>query len=87
MAILNVNAWTMSWDSQESRWNFEYFTLLDTLTKPQWEAAMKGWGLAWFWYDETMLVLCPDASIAATAKEVVNTCETCVIYWLNEDQQ
>ena len=48
-----------------------YFIALDTLTKPQWEAAVRGWGLAWFWYDATMLVLCPDASTTTAAQELV----------------
>ena len=49
MASLSVRVWTMSWDSQKTRWDFVYFTSLDTLAKPQWEAAVWGWVLAWFW--------------------------------------
>ena len=60
----------MSWDNQKTRWDFVYFTALDTLTKPQWEAAMLGRGLAWFWYEETTLALHPDASTTA-AQELV----------------
>ena len=71
MVSLSARVWTMSWDSQKTRWDFVYFTSLDTLTKPQWEAAVQGWGLAWFWYDETILVLCPDASITTRAQEMV----------------
>ena len=48
-----------------------YFFSLDTLARPQWEAVVRGWGLASFWYDETMLVLCPDASITAAAQRFV----------------
>ena len=44
MASLDVKVWTMSWDSQKTRRDFEYFIALDTLTKPQWEAAVRGWG-------------------------------------------
>ena len=71
MATLDVTVWTMSWDNQKAWWDFMYFIALDTLTKPQWEAAVRGWGLAWLWYDATMLVLCPDASITAAAQELV----------------
>ena len=46
MASLSVRVWTMSWDSQKTCWDIVYFTSLDTLTKPQWEAAVRGWGLA-----------------------------------------
>ena len=68
MASLDVKVWTMSWDSQKTRWDFVYFIALDTLTKPQWGAAVRGWGLAWF---ETTLVLYPDASITTAAQEMV----------------
>ena len=71
MATLDVTVWTMYWDTQKAQWNFVYFISLDTLTKTQWEAAVRGWGLAWFWYDATMLVLCPDASTTTAAQELV----------------
>ena len=71
MAPLYVTVWTMSWDSQKGRWDFSYFFSLDTLSGPQWEAVVRGWGLASFWYDETMLVLCPDASVTAAAQKYV----------------
>ena len=44
MASLDVKVWTMSWDSQKTRWDFVYFIALDALTKPQWEAAVRGLG-------------------------------------------
>ena len=71
MTPLNVTVWTMSWDTQKARWDFLYFFDMDTLSRPQWETVMRGWGLAWFWYNETMLVLCPDDSITAAAREYV----------------
>ena len=71
MAPLNVTVWTMSWDSQKGRWDFSYFFSLDTLSRPQWEAVVRGWGLASFWYDETMLVLCPDASVTVLTWDVL----------------
>ena len=71
MAPLNVTVWTMSWDSQKGQWDFFYFFSLDTLARPQWEAIVRGWGLASLWYDETMLVLCPDASITAAARRFI----------------
>ena len=70
MATLDVTVWTMSWDRQKTRWDFVYFIALDTLTKPQWEAAVWDWGLAWFWYNETTLVLCPDSRITTAAQEL-----------------
>ena len=71
MAPLNVTVWTMSWDSQKGQWDFSYFFSLDTLARPQWEAVVRGWGLASFLYDETMLVLCPDAGITAAAQRFI----------------
>ena len=55
----------------EGTMELRVFISLDTLTKTQWEAAVRGWGLAWFWYDATMLVLCPDASTTTVAQELV----------------
>ena len=54
MATLDVTVWTMSWDNQKAQSDFMYFIALDTLTKPQWEAAVRGWGQAWFWCDMTV---------------------------------
>ena len=71
MAPLNVTVWTMSWDSQKGQRDFPYFFSLDTLSRLQWEAVVRGWGLALFWYDETMLVLCPDASVTTAAQKFV----------------
>ena len=55
MAQPSVSVWTMSWNSQEKCWDFDYFFALDVLSGPQCEAVMRGWGLAPFWYNETML--------------------------------
>ena len=71
MAPLNVTVWTMSWDPQKAQWDFLYFFCLSTLSRPQWETVVRGWGLAWFWYNETMLALCPDESITPAAREYV----------------
>ena len=71
MAPPSITVWTMSWDSQKGQWDFAYFFLLDTLSGPQCEAVMWGWGLASFWYDKTMLVLCPDAGVTAAAQEYI----------------
>ena len=51
--------------------DYLYFFTLDTLSRPQWETAVRGWGLAWLWYDETMLVLCPNPSVTAAAQKLV----------------
>ena len=67
----SVTVWTMSWNSQERRWDFDYFLTLDVLSGPQCEAVMRGWGLAPFWYNETMLVLCPSAGVTAAAQRSV----------------
>ena len=61
----------MSWNSQEKRWDLDYFFTLDVLSGPQCETVMWGWGLAPFWYNKTMLVLCPDAGVTAAARRYV----------------
>ena len=67
----SVTVWTMSRNSQERRWDFDYFFTLDVLSGPQCEAVMWGWGLAPFWYNETMLVPCPSAGVTAAAQRYV----------------